>query len=111
MRTEWTPEGLWVDSTDVTRYLAPPDALPATHRNMAELVRPWINPQDGRLLHPMVGPPTSAEVALADGRWRAAERYRLTGDARLDLWYDSERHWTALEFDAHDGSHINYELS
>jgi len=108
MRADWTPEGPWVTSMDVSSYLAPREALPATHWNQDELVRPWINPEDGKLLHPVVGTPTATEIALADGQKRTVERYTLTGDAQLDLLYDTEHRWTALEFTAGDGSHIIY---
>jgi hypothetical protein len=103
--------GLRVTSNRMPSYLAPPDALPATHWNMAELSAPWINPQDGKLLHPAVGPTITEEVPLADGRRRRASRYPLSGDAHLDLWYDLEKRWSALEFAAKDGSHVTYQLT
>lgn len=109
MRAERDERGLWVRASRLERYLAPPDARLATHWNMAELNGPWINPQDGRLLSPRVTPRGPERVPLADGQAISADRYSVSGDARLDLWYDEINRWAALSFEAHDGSTIRYE--
>lgn len=111
MRADRDARGLWVEGSKAPRYLAPPDALPATHWNMAELNGPWINPQDGRLLHPAVDRLGLDKVLLADGRPVAADAFKLTGDPRLELWYTPARQWTALLFTAKDGSLVRYELT
>ena len=46
--------GLVIEGTKAPRYVAPANALPATHWNRRELDGPWINTQDGRLMHPKV---------------------------------------------------------
>lgn len=109
IRAEREGDGLWVQGSKAPRYRAPDDAIPATHWNMAELNGPWINPQDGRLLRPQVAPRGQEPVALADGEKVPANRYDLSGDAVLDLWYDTKAQWTALSFKAGDGSMIRYE--
>jgi hypothetical protein len=111
MRADRDARGLWVQGSQAPRYLAPADALPATHWNMAELDGPWINVQDGRLLHPVVTPAGTNQVPLADGREEPATGYKLSGDVHLELWYSAAREWSALLFTAKDGSLVRYELS
>ena len=43
-----------MQGTKAPRYIAPVDALPASHWNQRELEGPWINTQDGRLMRPKV---------------------------------------------------------
>jgi len=103
--------GLWVSGTKAKRYLAPASAVPATHWNPTELHAPWINPQNGRLLHPTVTPTGTTPVQLASGRDIDAQHYAVSGDANLQLWYTAARVWTGLLFTAHDGSLVRYELA
>ncbi|HEY1934020.1 MAG TPA: DUF6134 family protein [Acetobacteraceae bacterium] len=100
---------LWVSGNRIKRYLAPPDALPATHWNAAELRSPWINPQDGRLLHPTVTPLGPGPVQAAAGHDVTAERYDVSGDAHMQIWYTRADRWAGLIFKAHDGSLVRYE--
>jgi hypothetical protein len=111
MRADRDGRGLWVQGSKAPRYRAPADALPATHWNMAELDGPWINPQDGRLLHPVVQYVGSDPVPLADGRLEQATHVQLSGEVHLELWYTAARRWSALLFTAKDGSLVRYELT
>jgi hypothetical protein len=111
MRADRDARGLWVEGSQAPRYLAPADALPATHWNMSELQAPWINMQGGRLLHPAVTRVGAESMTLPNGRTETATHYALSGDAKLDLWYDAEDQWSALGFVAKDGSVIRYELT
>jgi hypothetical protein len=111
MRADRDAQGLWVEGSQAPRYLAPPDALPATHWNMAELRAPWINPQGGRLLHPVVQLVGPRPVTLEGGRTEAVTEYALSGDAKLDIWYNASRQWSGLCFAAKDGSEVRYELT
>lgn len=110
MRADRTNGGLWVQGSKASRYLAPPNALPATHWNMAELDGPWINPQDGRLFHPRVARDGAAQIALADGRSEIANKFTVSGDVDMTLFYNTARRWSALHFAAKDGSQVRYEL-
>jgi hypothetical protein len=101
--------GLWVEGSSVQRYLAPPDALPATHWNEAELDGPWINPQDGRLFHPAVLRVGTDQIPEANGPPISATQYTLSGDVQMDLWYDTTRSWVSMNFTARDGSTIHYQ--
>jgi hypothetical protein len=111
MRADRDARGLWVQGSKAARYMAPDNALPATHWNMAELDGPWINLQDGRLFHPAVHRLGPAQVPLADGRVAQATGFKLSGDVHLDIWYSTAREWTALTFEAKDGSKVRYELT
>jgi hypothetical protein len=111
MQADRDAGGLWVSGSKAARYLAPAKALTATHWNMAELDGPWINFQDGGLLHPAVARIGTDQVKRPGGGSKPATHFALTGDARLDLWYDSDRRWSALTFTAHDGSLVRYELA
>lgn len=111
VRADRDAQGLWVEGSDTPRYLAPPDALPATHWNMAELHAPWINMQGGRLLHPVVRRVGPGPVTLAGGGTEVATEYAVSGDATLDLWYSASRRWSGLSFTAKDGSEVRYELT
>jgi hypothetical protein len=108
MQADRSPAGLLVEGTKAARYLAPPNALPATHWNQAELDGPWINPQDGRLFHPHVAALGDDTVPTAGPAERAARHYRLSGDVSLDLWYGPARDWASLQFTGKDGSLVRY---
>ncbi len=93
-------EEILVKSANGVSYVAPPNALAATHWNMAELTVPMINPQNAQLLQPT--------VTKADGDGPGGH-FVLSGDVDLELWYDADRTWSALAFKADDGSIISYE--
>ena len=38
-----------------------------------------------------------------------ARRFNLSGDARLDLWYDRSNSWAATRFNPEDGSEVLFE--
>ena len=102
-------QGLWVTGNKIARYLAPPDALPATHWNEAELDAPWINPQDGRLLHPTVTPLGPGPVEIAPGRNATEQRFDISGDVHMQICYTQAHRWAGLTFNARDGSLVRYE--
>jgi len=109
MRAARDPAGLWVEGTGAPRYLAPADALVASHWNQQELRGPWINLENGKLLHPRVAP-LGADAALTAGGTRVpADCFAVTGPARMQLWYTPAQVWTGLLFDAQDGSQVRYE--
>ncbi|MDE8342552.1 MAG: DUF6134 family protein [Acidocella sp.] len=108
MRAEHATEGLWVQGSRAAKYLAPANALPATHWNKTELKGPWINIQNGQLLRPHVTDAGPDPVRNASGGLEPARRYVMSGDARLTLWYSGQE-WSGLGFTARDGSAIRYE--
>lgn len=105
----YTPEGFKVEGTKTRPYLAPPDALPATHWNHKQLSGPWINTQDGRLLRPLITPMGRDMIPVASGGTIPAQHFSLSGDAILETYYDDARNWAGLNFKAGDGSVVLYE--
>ena len=103
------PDGLQVQGSAGGNYVAPSGAMMANHWNHRELDGPMINPQGGKLLRPVVTPYPEELIALASGRNVAARRFNLSGDAKLDLWYDRTQTWAATRFVAEDGSEVLYE--
>lgn len=106
MRCTRAPDGLLVEGSAGAPYLAPPEALPATHWNPAELAGPWIHPQDGTLLRPAVGP---ADATPPPFPAPPARRYALSGEATMELWYGTDGTWVALRAPGKDGSTITYQ--
>jgi hypothetical protein len=101
--------GLVVEGSKAARYIAPPNALPATHWNRNMLDGPVINTQHGELMKPSVTPLGPELIACASGSEIRADHFSVTGDATLDTWYDDARSWAGLGFKAKDGSDIRYE--
>jgi hypothetical protein len=102
------PQGFFVEATGVPRYIAPANALPATHWNRRELDGPWINTQDGKLVRPRVAPQGVETVATAGAGSIRANRFILSGEVDMDMWYDSQPTWAGLRFKGKDGSAIQY---
>ena len=49
-------------------------------------------------------------VALADGRSVEAERYEVTGDMNITVWYTPQGEWVKLAFPAR-GADIEYVMT
>ena len=99
---------LVVEGTRAPRYVAPANALPATHWNRRELVGPWINTQDGRLMRPTVTRSGIEAIPAANGTTLHARLFALTGDVHLDIFYNDRLGWAGLSF-VKDGVPIRYE--
>ncbi|WP_206240199.1 DUF6134 family protein [Novosphingobium terrae] len=99
---------LMVEADKLARYAAPADALPATHWNRRELDGPWINTQDGKILRPHVAAQGIESIPAAGGATLHARRYALTGDVKLDMFYDDRQGWAGLSF-VKGGAPVRYE--
>jgi hypothetical protein len=100
--------GFVIQGSKIARYVAPANAMPATHWNRRELDGPWINTQDGKLLRPRIVPGATETIPAANGATGKGRHYTLTGDAQLDMWYDDRLGWTGLSF-TRSGTIIRYE--
>jgi len=99
--------GFVVQGTKSGRYVAPPNALPATHWNRRELDGPWINTQDGRIMRPkVVAMGVDAIPTAANGSMRA-RHFQLTGDVEMDMYYDDRLGWAGLSF-VKSGAKVQY---
>jgi hypothetical protein len=101
--------GLTVTGSAQPRYVAPPEALAMTHWNRGEVPVPKINPQKGDLLRPVVADRGMERIVNAAGNPISARHYNFSGQAILDVWYDTEDHWAALAFLGGDQSQITLE--
>lgn len=101
--------GLVVEGSKAARYVAPLNALAATHWNKAELQGPMINPENGTALHPAISDVGARSVTLASGASEPAHQYAWRGKDSLDLWYDTKGDWTALKAVTPSGEVITYE--
>ena len=99
--------GLAVEGSKTPRYIAPPRSLPGTHWNRAMLDAPFINTQDGRLMHPVVAFAGTERLEVVGGLVDA-RHYTLRGDVNLDTFYDLGAVWAGLKSTAKDGSEIRY---
>ncbi|MFO1070189.1 MAG: DUF6134 family protein [Geminicoccaceae bacterium] len=68
----------------------------------------WIDTQKGGLLSSSVEA-AGRDRIVAAGRMTEADRFVVSGDLDLELWYAGDR-WAKLAFAASDGSRIEYEL-
>ena len=101
------PAGFVVTGNKTPRYVAPPNAMPATHWNRRELDGPWINTETGGLARPKVAELGIDAIPTANGGTTRARHYALSGDVQLDMWFDDAR-WAGLAF-RKGGSNIRYE--
>jgi hypothetical protein len=101
--------GLRVVRTPGASYLAPDNALAATHWNQRMLSGPMINNQTGDLMRPAVASVGPESVRLFSGASVRADHFTLRGDADLDTWYEPSSAWAGLRFTGKDGSAIRYE--
>jgi hypothetical protein len=99
--------GLIIQPEGKPAYLAPADALPATHWNHRELDGPLINTQTGELLRPRIAPEGPGTVTTATGHALRVNRYALTGPIALTLWYDEAQEWAGLSF-TKAGAEVHY---
>jgi hypothetical protein len=100
--------GFVVQGTKASRYVAPANALPATHWNRRELDGPWINTQDGRLMRPRIVTQGIDAIPTAGGESVKARHFNLSGDVQLDMWYEDGRGWAGLSF-TKGGAEVRYE--
>jgi hypothetical protein len=101
--------GFVVEGSGAPRYVAPENALPATHWNRRMLDGPLINTQDGRLMQPEVKPLGIEPIPSASGAPIEARHFALSGVVTLDTWYDLNAAWAGVRFQAADRSEVRYE--
>lgn len=75
------------------RFLAPADVIPTSYWNPETVARNrLLDTQRGRLIDVEIVP-AGAESVLIAGAPVNAQRYRMTGDLELDLWYATDAEW------------------
>lgn len=101
-------EGVRIVRSGGATLLAPATALPLTHWNRDALHGPMFNPQTGVLVRESLSRVGGEGVKMADGSPIACTGYRMTGDAEITDWYDTDGVWSALRGKGPDGSTIEY---
>ncbi len=109
MSAAWTDAGLHVEGSGTRPYIAPPNAFATTYWRQSTLFGPLIGTQDGMLVHPAISQQQPTPIRTAAGEVTPAKRYVLSGDLKLELWYDASNSWDGMRFTVDDGSEINYE--
>jgi hypothetical protein len=109
MAASRTEAGLKVEGSGTRPYVAPHNASATTYWHKATLFGPLIGRQDGGLIHPHIAQHRPEPIRLASGEEMPAQRYVLTGDLDLELWYDASDTWAGMRFVADDGSVVSYE--
>jgi hypothetical protein len=110
VRAEQGQTGLHVRTLADERIL-PGTAIPTSYWN-PEILRnkQWLDTQRGILLDIDVEKIGIETVGLADGREVEAERYAVSGDLNITVWYTPQGEWVKLSFPAR-GSDIEYVLT
>jgi hypothetical protein len=103
------PDGVVVLGSKTERYVAPEPAGCTSYWNRHLLTGPMISLEDGVLLRPKVEQERPEDIPLASGATIPADRYKLSGDFKVDLWYDRTDTWASLGLTARDGSYVRYE--
>lgn len=101
-----TPEGLLVEGTG-GNYTAASDTVPSSYWHVDMIGHPRVlDSQSGRMIDLVATPIGTGEVAVA-GRNVPARLFRLSGEIRGELGYDTRDEWVRLSFGAR-GSQITY---
>ena len=104
-----TADGLQVDGWS-GKFLVPTDTLSSSYWNPETIYQSRIlDTQRGYMMN--VNTEWLGKDTIQAGRESlAADRYRVTGDLAMDIWYSEAGQWVKLDFAAR-GSTISYELT
>jgi hypothetical protein len=105
----WNGSALAVTGSGTRPYVAPARAIGSSYWNKRTLTDPLINSQTGKLLNVRLASVGPGRAVLASGASVPAAEYRMSGDLRMNLWYDGAGQLAGLQYYAHDGSVITYE--
>lgn len=87
----------------------PADARPLTHWNVDNLRgAPMFNPQTGEPLKLRAAPVGREAILVADGRRLNASHWILSGETRIEEWYDDNGVWAGLRGPLPDKSILEY---
>ena len=109
LQAQATAAGLQVDGSRYSGVL-PADTMPTSYWRRDFVRRATImDSQNGRPLNLNILP-QQYELASAARDEVPAQRYDLSGDVELKLWYGRDGRWVKTAFTARDGSRIEYLL-
>lgn len=104
-----SPEGLDVDGWS-GRFSVAADTLSSSYWNPETIYQSRILDTQRGYLMDLDTEWLGREQVLAGGRPTEADRYRVTGDLEMEIWYSDPGQWVKLDFFAR-GSTISYELT
>ncbi|MGF1474248.1 MAG: DUF6134 family protein [Geminicoccaceae bacterium] len=109
VRARATGEGLEVTGND-GRLVLPADTISTSYWQERTMERTsWLDTQRGKLISSKVAVVGTNEVQTVAAGPIQAKKYSLVGDLTCELWYSRGR-WVKLNFEASDGSAIEYRL-
>ena len=88
---------------------APAAIIPSSHWNKAEVQSDTILSSEGGELLDISVEFLGRETIEAQGQMVQADRYRLTSELTVDLWYDEDGRWVKCAFEAR-GQSVEYVL-
>lgn len=88
--------------------ILPISACPLTHWNAAALKGPLFNPQTGFILRMTAAAAGRDTVLTARGARLAAQHWVITGESRIEEWYDDNGVWAGLRGPLPDKSLLEY---
>ena len=81
-------------------FIAPADVMPTSYWNPDTVTKSrLLDTQRGRLIDVDIVP-AGSEIVVVEGRPTNTQRYRMTGDLELDLWYETDGEWAKIQFEA-----------
>lgn len=88
-------------------FVAPADVMPTSYWNPQTVNKSrLLDTQRGRLIDVDIVP-AGSEIVVVEGRPANTQRYRMTGDLELDLWYAADGEWAKISFEAR-GAEVVY---
>ncbi|MEM7168777.1 MAG: DUF6134 family protein [Pseudomonadota bacterium] len=99
-------DGFWIEGTS-GNYLAPADIYPTSYWQPGTMSkRQLLDSQSGRLIEVGVEARGPEKIDIL-GQNSAAERFDVSGDLDLSIWYGPAGEWAGLQFEAR-GADITY---
>lgn len=103
VRAKATPAGVAVDGPK-GHAIAPADAVPTTYWNAATTRGvPLIDTRDGAVATAQVTPLGQDRVAVPSAAPVDAQRFKVDGPFRFEVWYDSDGLWRKAAFNTEHG--------
>lgn len=88
-------------------FVAPADVMPTSYWNPETVTKNrLLDTQRGRLIAVQIAS-AGSEIVSVGGQLRNTQRYRMTGDLELDLWYATDGEWAKISFEAR-GAEVVY---
>ena len=106
LRGQASEAGFEVDGSNGS-FIAPADVMPTSYWNIDTVdYTQLLDTQRGRLIDVDIVP-AGSEAIVVEGKPVEAERFTVTGDLTLDVWYTPDNEWAKITFEAR-GAEVVY---